>query len=93
MGKQPEKKTVVFGEISTKDCGICDVCRKKEQKKIPIASISEQLIKLLKHKDWSSQELVASLNFSDEAIIETLQSLLDKDKIELTLHNTYKIKN
>ena len=82
-----------FGEVSKEDCGICDVCRKKQQKKIPNSEISAQILKLLSYKDWSSQELVASLNFSDESILKSLQILLDKNKIELTLQNTYKIKN
>ena len=82
-----------FGENSKTECGICDVCRKKEQSKIPASEIAPQILKLLGHKQWSSQELVASLNFSDEAIIKTLQTLLDNNKIELTLQNTYKIKN
>ncbi|MEM5566926.1 RecQ family ATP-dependent DNA helicase [Psychroserpens sp. AS72] len=83
-----------FGEISYTNCGICSVCvnGKISEEKRDIKTVTTQVILALEKHPMSSRQLVEQLPFEKEVIIETLQTLIEHNAIELTVGNSYKIK-
>jgi len=79
-----------FNEISTKDCGTCDVCNSKIKPKNSIETISNQIIALLKKQPLSSQEITQLINFSENEILNSLKILLEKNKLTITSQNKFK---
>jgi len=84
-----------FGEKAEEDCGICSVCKKPEKnvKKDTIKSIYMDIIKELESGPKSSRDLVATISFPEEAILKVLRLLLEKDIIDITPAQLYKIKH
>jgi ATP-dependent DNA helicase RecQ len=83
-----------FGEVTDHNCGICSVCMNdniSEEKK-DIKTITTHVILALEKNSMSSRQLVESLPFNKVEIFKILQSLLERDVIELTAGNSYKIK-
>lgn len=79
-----------FGEKKLTNCGTCDVCLTKNKSglKIDYESISIAINKLIKtDKPISFDELVNLLDFDKESIIKTLQLMIEKNLIGLTLQN------
>jgi ATP-dependent DNA helicase RecQ len=79
-----------FNEISTATCGTCDNCKATIQPKNSIKTIASHIIDLLKDQILSSQEIVSLLNYSEGEILNTLQLLLEKNKITITSQNKFK---
>lgn len=78
-----------FGEKSSKNCTICDVCLTKKH----IAKdVSKQVLKLLQNTQLSSKEICQQINAKETAILITLRTLLAEEKIGLSDYNTYYIK-
>ncbi len=70
-----------FGEESTKDCGHCDVCRKKQNKvSISGKEVRKQLLELLKEKrELSVQDIVAHFPIDiKESVITVIRELVDE---------------
>ena len=83
-----------FGESIPEDCGTCDVCRRKSHISVPldVASIAEQILAALTKNEMGSRELVRALQIDKDAVLTTLQLLLDKNKISITSQNKFQLK-
>lgn len=84
-----------FGENKTENCGICSVCNRPGSglKKEMIKNIYHRIIQELEEKPKSSRELVANISFPEDAILHVLRLLLDKEIIDITATQLYKIKH
>lgn len=84
-----------FGETDTGDCGICSVCKKSEKglKKDIIKSIYLDIIKELEAGPKSSRELVENLSYPEDSILKVLRLLLEKEIIEISKAQLYKLKH
>lgn len=84
-----------FGERNAKKCGICSVCQPLEKtiKKETIKSIYIEIIQQLEMNQKNSRELVATIPYAEAGILKVLQLLLEKEIIELTNTNHYKLKH
>lgn len=81
-----------FGEKTTSDCGICDVCIQKSPVDHDIIDIVQQeIIGLLKVNRLSSRELIRILTFKDSLVITALRGLLEDRKIKINSINQYEI--
>jgi ATP-dependent DNA helicase RecQ len=83
-----------FGERKLKDCGICSVCIKINDS-ISNNTIEESvtvIVLALKEKPLSSRDIVFNTNIKEINITAILKLMLEKDIIEITSANTYKIK-
>ncbi|PHS52257.1 MAG: RecQ family ATP-dependent DNA helicase [Lutibacter sp.] len=79
-----------FNETSTKTCGTCDICKSAIQLKNSSKTIASHIIDLLKDQQLSSQEIATFLNYSESEILNSLQLLLEKNKITITSQNKFK---
>lgn len=84
-----------FGENQPEQCGICQVCLKKNKpsgkeiiKKIYIAIITQ-----LETGEKNSRELIDTIPFNEDDILKVLRLLIEKDIITLTAFKKYKIKH
>mgnify|MGYP006120123517 FL=1 len=80
-----------FDEVSTKNCGICDVClsKKRDRKK----DISFEILSILKEKkEATSQEINQHLKANEKDILIHLQKLLAQGKIQINHQNKYQLK-
>lgn len=84
-----------FGEKDAKACGICSVCQPLEKsiKKDTIKLIYLEIIQQLEMGTKTSRELVASIPYAEAGTLKVLQLLLEKEIIEFTETNRYKIKH
>ncbi len=82
-----------FNEVITKPCGTCDVCLSKNKTNNSALHISNQVLELLSNQSLSSQDIVYQLHFLDQAILNSLKILLEKNKIILTSQNNERFKN
>jgi len=83
-----------FGETDTKNCGICSYCKPVDSsiRKETVKRIYLEIMDSLKTGDRSSRELVAALPYPEAGILKVLQLLMEKEIIDLTPTNTYKLK-
>lgn len=83
-----------FGEKSKSDCGICSVCLQHEVRSnsADIAFILNKIIMHLQTKDLSSRAIISELKLNNSLALEALKLGLELDKIEITIKNTYQIK-
>ena len=84
-----------FGEKELEECGICSVCIKKKNApvKTTSADVNKEIIKQLEFGHLSSKDLFKALPFSEEQINNTLKQMLERNIIEVTATNTYKLKH
>ena len=84
-----------FGEKAIADCGICSVCEKPDKRlnKDTIKRIYMDIIKELEDGPVSSRDLVDKVSFPEFAILKVLQLLLEKEIIEITSSQLYKLKH
>lgn len=80
-----------FGEKGAV-CGKCDVCLQK----IPIDKHIQELIvldvlKLLQNNAYSSKELIQLLPYRENAILQSIQDLLEEGKIKINHKNKYNL--
>ncbi len=83
-----------FGERKLEDCGICSVCIKTNDS-LSNNTIEENITAIvlaLKEKPLSSRDIVFNTNIKEIHIAAILKLMLEKDIIEITSANTYKIK-
>jgi len=80
-----------FDEISTKKCGICDVCLSK--KRNITKDISSEILSILKQKnDLTSQEINQHLKANEKDILIHLRQLLSANKVLINHQNKYHLK-
>lgn len=81
-----------FGEKKVLDCGICDVCQKKQDTiDFNGRSISSEIIEALKNNGCTSRVLIKVLDYDETRIINTLQMLLEDGRIKINTKNQYEI--
>lgn len=84
-----------FGEKDINACGICSQCIKTREKglKEPTSSYYKSIelfiLETLSRSESNSKEIIQKGEFPKEAVLESLQRLLEKGKIKLTSKNTY----
>lgn len=80
-----------FGETENLEpCDKCDICLKNRKIDIDYQIIADNILDLFKDKDtFNSKEIVSKLNYDEENILKTLQFLLDKNTLGLTLQNKF----
>jgi ATP-dependent DNA helicase RecQ len=81
-----------FDEKLTEPCGICDVCKSKLTLKLDKNSIEAEILKQLAVGPLSSVELELIMGIPNKALMQSVQILLEKNKIGLTSQNKYKLK-
>ena len=80
-----------FDEISTKKCGICDVCLSK--KRIEKKDISSEILSILEQKnELTSQEINQYLKADEKDILIHLRQLLSDNKVRINHQNKYHLK-
>ena len=87
-----QKLLSYFEEIDSKQCGICSSCLERSKKSVISESDSKTILTLLKTDALSSRKLEALSTFNSEKLTTILTNLLEKELIELTERNTYKLK-
>ncbi|RLD27942.1 MAG: RecQ family ATP-dependent DNA helicase [Bacteroidetes bacterium] len=83
-----------FGERKLGDCGICSVCIKTNDS-LSNNTVDESIAAIvlaLKAKPLSSRDIVVNTKIKEIHIATILKLMLEKDIIEITSANTYKIK-
>ena len=78
-----------FGEFKTENCGICDICLRKNQGTFNSEAIQLQIINALRTKPLSSRALIAHLDYKEEHILKTLRILLENELIRINSKNEY----
>ena len=81
-----------FGESHAKTCKSCDVCLNNETNNTSIEKSISAILALLNKTSYSSKEIVDILNISEPDLLFSLKVLLEKNKIELTSQNKFKLK-
>ncbi|MEM1001242.1 MAG: RecQ family ATP-dependent DNA helicase [Bacteroidota bacterium] len=81
-----------FGEKERTPCGICSVCESKSKAHYNNRTIQDLVLEAIKVKILSSRELIQSLDFDSEQILQSLRDLLEEDRITITKSNKYKCK-
>ncbi len=79
-----------FNETTTKTCGSCDICMSTIHQKNSAKTVAIRIIELLKDQVLTSQEIASLLNYSESEILNSLQLLLEKNKITITSQNKFK---
>ena len=80
-----------FGEKNNLHCGICNVClSKKNQQKIKV-ELTDYILDILQLAPQNSREIQKKIKITDEDLMIALQFLLEKNQIELSHNNQYRI--
>ncbi len=81
-----------FGEKSTKECGICDVCLKKALKNTEsLESLPKKILTLLGEKERTSRQLIEVLAYEEESILRAIANLLEDGEIRINTKNEYEL--
>ncbi len=82
-----------FGEKKVQACGICDVCRKRQQKKaVDFQSLSSEILAILREKSCTSRILIKILDYSEAHVLQTIQRMLENGQIKVNTTNEYEIR-
>ena len=83
-----------FGESNLDNCGICSVCISNTSALTnqTIKQNIEEIVRVLKIEKLSSRDIVSRAKIEEGQIASLLKLMLEKEMIEITSGNTYKIK-
>ena len=87
-----QKLLSYFEETNSEPCGICSCCLERSKKSVISESDLKTILTLLKTEPLSSRKLEELSNFNPDKLTTILTSLLEKELIEITERNTYKLK-
>ncbi|MDB4180643.1 RecQ family ATP-dependent DNA helicase [Flavobacteriaceae bacterium] len=87
-----QKLLSYFEEKNSKHCGICSSCLARSKNNSPSKHQEQVLLALLKTEPLSSRKLETLSTFDPDTLTTILTSLLERELIELTKRNTYKLK-
>lgn len=83
-----------FGESKIEDCGICSVCQSGASE--PTGTQRQQhietIMNLLSENELSSRRIGQESAIHDDDLLPVLKQMLEQQMIEITAHNTYKLK-
>ncbi len=82
-----------FGEDVKADCGMCSVCISKTKTRSDPKSITHDIILQLENQPLNSRAIIEALSHDENAILKTLQLMVENHILELTTTNKYKIKH
>lgn len=80
-----------FGEITYKDCGICDICLNKNNINTAYKSVSQEIISALKDKNKTSRQLIETIPYDKTIILRTIQRLLEDNHLKINTKNEYEL--
>lgn len=72
-----------FGQKDAKDCGLCDVCRKKKKQRAAPPSLREQVASLLGDGGWHSLKELNTLNVNREQLDAVIDEMVSEEELEL----------
>jgi ATP-dependent DNA helicase RecQ len=75
-----------FGETKSDDCGHCDVCLEMKKKGLSgkqFEEIKEKILKTMQDKNILIENLIQTLEYDDQLVIEVIRYLTDNGKITL----------
>lgn len=84
-----------FGEKDFSVCGMCSNCLQDKANEIKepaskyYKDIRQCILKTLSQSETNSKEIIQKCDFPKDAVLESLQKLLESGKIKLTSKNTY----
>lgn len=81
-----------FGEKDIQKCGLCDVCvsDKKKNQKVNYQVIADQILQLFEEKRiLKADEIFQQLTFDEKNILKTLELLVEKSALRVTLQNNF----
>ena len=81
-----------FGEHTTRNCGLCDVCAAAEPTAIAVSDLRLQIVEALSSGPKTSRELLAKSLGPEEALLRSLQTLLEDGRLRLGPQNEYMLK-
>ena len=81
-----------FGEHTTRNCGLCDVCAAAEPTAIAVSHLRLQIVEALSSGPKTSRELLAKGLGPEEALLRSLQTLLEDGRLRLGPQNEYMLK-
>lgn len=87
-----QKLLSYFEETNSEPCGICSFCLERSKKSVISESDLKTILTLLKTEPLSSRKLEELSNFNPDKLTTILTRLLEKELIEITERNTYKLK-
>ena len=87
-----QKLLTYFEETNSKRCGICSSCLERSKKSEISEKDSKLILNLLKTDTLSSRKLEVLTTFNRYKLTTILTNLLEKELIEITERNTYKLK-
>ena len=81
-----------FGETTTSDCGICDVCSNRSTlNATELTSISEELILYLKKGPYTSRRLIQMTAHKEQDVLMIIQQLLEDGLLRINSKNQYEL--
>src|SRR5690606_14568844 len=82
-----------FGEKKISPCGICSVCISKNKDQFNEISpiICDEILKCLKKESLSSRNILQTLTFKENSVLEAIKILLEQEKISINNKNEYQI--
>lgn len=78
-----------FGEKTTDNCGICDVCLKNKNTQLNKKDVRQSILSILQYNAASSRTIQATLNLESNIVLSTLRALLENGEIKLNSKNEY----
>ena len=81
-----------FGEKNSQKCGLCDVCAAEKRKKdtIDFQEIAIQVLDLFEENSLlTADEIFQKLAFDEKNILKTLELLVEKNALRITLQNKF----
>ena len=81
-----------FEESNSKQCGICSSCLESKNNNLFSVNDTQIILNLLKTEALSSNKLEDISTFNRDKLTSLLTNLLEKELIEITEQNTYKLK-
>ncbi len=78
-----------FGETNPTKCGICSVCNSNQKIEFDVKKTAVEVVQILSQRPCTSRELEQLLNLEQRLILETLQFLLEEEKIQVNPRNEY----
>lgn len=80
-----------FGEENPPKCGICSICTFEEIPDFEVRQTAINILQILSEKSYSSRELEQKLHLSQNQVLETIQYLLEEEKIKINQRNEYSL--
>lgn len=78
-----------FGEEHPPKCGICSVCISKEISDFDVKKTTVEILQILSDKPHSSRDLEQKIHLSESQILQSIQHLLEEEKIKINPKNQY----